>query len=71
MVLWNHMAGWSRVDSLQLGHTAVQHPIRDSELDKGQAVLGENQEKGGLRKEEYRKETAEMEKMDEAGENQP
>ena len=71
VVLWSHMARWSRVGSLHLGHTAVQHPIRDSEPDKGEAVLGENQERGGQRKDECRKETAEMENMGGAGENQP
>lgn len=46
MAPWNRIAGRRRAGSPQVGHTGVQHPLRDSEPDEEGAVLGENQEGG-------------------------
>lgn len=67
MAPWKHIAGRRRAGSPQVGHTGVQHPLRDSEPDE-EGQYWERTEREGLRKEECRKATAEMEKMDEVGE---
>lgn len=54
MVLWNHIAGWSRFGSPTARHPGVRLSLGDSEPDE-EAVLGQNQEREGLRREDCRK----------------
>lgn len=54
MVLWNRIAGWSRFGSPTARRPGVRLSLGDSEPDE-EAVLGQNQEREGLRREDCRK----------------